>query len=487
MKGHFIRGQWRQGVGKSFNSFDSSTQKLCWQGHEASIQEVNEAFASARLAFPSWSSLSLSERIKYIESYRDHLSKKGDILAEMISKEVGKPLWESKTEVTAMINKIGISINAYNLRCPETNLEQPQGNLFTRHRPHGVMAVLGPFNFPGHLPNGHIVPALLAGNTVVFKPSEFAPFCAEIMVECWEQAGLPSGVFNMVQGGRETGKLISQHPEMDGLLFTGSWPTGKLLAEQMAATPHKILALEMGGNNPYVIGDIADLKTAAYLTILSAFITAGQRCTCARRLIVPKGKQGDDFLKTLLEMAKTIRVDKFTASPEPFMGPLISPQAAENVLAKQNALIAKGAQPLLKMEPLKQGPAFLSPGIIDVTPIADRPDEEIFGPLLQVIRVDDLTAAIKEANNTQYGLSAGILSDNPDEFKLFLDNIRAGVINWNAQLTGSSSYAPFGGLKHSGNHRPSGLYAADYCSYPVASLEIPTLQKPKMNIPGINS
>lgn len=485
MKGHYINGRWQKGTSATFKSFDSATQTLLWEGQEGSLQDVDAAVTAAKAAFPIWSNFDINKRISYLETYHQQLSNRKEHLAVAISKENGKPLWDAKTEVSAMLSKIGISIEAYNLRCPHTRKEQPNGELNTRHRPHGVMAVFGPFNFPGHLPNGQIVPALLAGNTIVFKPSELTPLVAEMMLECWEQCALPAGAINMIQGGRETGKYLSQHPDLDGLLFTGSWLTGKMIAEQMASAPHKILALEMGGNNPYLIGNINDLKAAAYLTIQSAFLTSGQRCTCARRLIIPKGKKGDEFLNALVEMTKTIRVGSYKENPEPFMGPVISKQAAEKLLQRQSLLISSGGRPLLKMETLKQGPAFLSPGIIDVTSIAKRMDEEIFGPLLQVIRVDDLTAGIKEANNTQYGLTAGILSNDPEEYKAFYKGVKAGVINWNASLTGTSSNAPFGGVKHSGNNRPSALYAADFCAYPVASLETPSINMPPNIAPGI--
>lgn len=485
MNTHYIHGQWRQGTGKPFYSADSSTGTSVWNGNEAASTEVDAAVGAARIAFPLWSAFDLPLRTRYIEAFRDVLTQRKEDIARAISIEVGKPLWESKTEVAAIINKVSYSIDANSQRCADTVLLQPQGRLATRHRPHGVMAVFGPFNFPGHLPHGHIIPALLAGNTIVFKPSELTPLVAETLIKCWEQTGLPPGIINLIQGGRETGGLLAAHRDIDGLLFTGSWPTGKRLSEQLASAPYKILALEMGGNNPYVIGTIKDIRTAAYLTIQSAFLTSGQRCTCARRLIIPRGDLGDRLLETLVAMAKGLAVGAYTDSPEPFMGPVISSTAAERILNAQKSMLENGGLPLLKLEQHHRGPAFLSPGIIDVTSIAKRADEEIFGPLLQVIRVDGFAAAINEANNTQYGLAAGLLSDDPKEYEIFLRDIRAGVVNWNVPLTGASSAAPFGGIKHSGNHRPSAFYSADYCAYPVASLEAESMNMPAVLPPGM--
>lgn len=486
MPSHFIDGQWIEGNGPSFSSVNPATSQKVWEGHEASASEVQASINAAKTAFKNWSKFSTSERIHFLEKYRKSLTESTESLTIAISKETGKPLWESQNEVAAMIAKIDISIQAYSLRCPDTSHDLPQGPVHVRHRPHGVMAVLGPFNFPGHLPNGHIIPALLAGNTIVFKPSERTPLVAEISMKCWEKAGLPQGVINMIQGGRNTGQQLSQNPAIDGLLFVGSWPTGRHLAKQLAETPYKILALEMGGNNPLIIGEITDLKIAAYLTIQSAFLTSGQRCTCARRLIIPKTKLGDEFLSVLEEMTKKIHIGSYDEIPQPFMGPVISQEAATHLLTKQQDFLSRGARSILSLKRLEKGPAFVSPGIIDVTDISHRADEEIFGPLLQVIRVSNFDEAIDEANHTQYGLAAGLLSDNKAQYNRFYEQIHAGNISWNAPTTGTSSTVPFGGLGHSGNLRPSGFYAADYCAHPVSSVENPSLKMPKNISPGIN-
>lgn len=466
-------------------SRNPATNEIVWKGHASSEVEVNTAVLSAKSAFTSWSKLAVIERIRYIKAFQEKLKASQDILAEAISKETGKPLWESISEVNSMASKVDISIDAYSVRCAEMLSNNPGGQSITRHRPHGAVAVFGPFNFPGHLPNGHIVPALLAGNTVIFKPSEMTPLVAEITGHLWCIAGLPKGVINIVQGGRDTGALLALHPDIDGLFFTGSWATGKLFSEKFAERPEKILALEMGGNNPLVVTQIADLKAAAYLTILSAYLTAGQRCSCARRLIVLEGPQGDAFLTLLQEMISGIKIGAFDEKPEPFMGPVISSAAAQKILAAQDILKKQGGHSLIEMRQLKEGLPFLSPGLMDVTGLANRRDEEIFGPFLQLIRVPDFDAAIEEANRTEYGLTAGLLSDRHHEYEEFYQRVRAGVINWNAQLTGASSAAPFGGIKKSGNHRPSAYYAADYCSYPVASIESKKVSMPSSVLPGI--
>lgn len=468
-----------------FVSLNPASQEILWSGDAAAKKEIDAAILAAEQAFSMWKDLSLEERTGFLKKYQQTLESRKEDLAYSLSEENGKPLWDSLAEIQAMINKIPISIEAYQERCPTKTKDLPQGHLITRHKPHGVVAVFGPFNFPFHLPNGHIVPALLAGNTVVFKPSELTPRCGEKLLECLTASGLPSGVVNLVQGAGETGQLLAQHPKLNGIFFTGSERTGKALAESLSKHPDKILALELGGNNPLVISDIDDPKCAAYLTIQSAYATSGQRCTCARRLIVVDGPRANVFMDHLQSMIKDIRVGSFTERPEPFMGPVISLDAARKILASEASLLSQGGKSLIPMRQLDPKLPFITPGLMDVTAIQDRVDEEIFGPLLQVIHVKDLEEAISEARATRFGLTAGIFTKNHEEYVKFLNRIRAGVINWNTPLTGASSQAPFGGIGSSGNHRPSAYYAADYCAYPVASIEADALHLPAKMLPGI--
>ncbi len=479
----YLNGSWSPATGHSFRSFNPATGECIWQGNAAAEEEVNAAVAYAKEAAEGWCLLPLEERIPYLNAFATWLTNNKKEMATTISKEMGKPLWEANGEVNSMIGKIAISINAYNERCEQK--ESKTGKQKVRFNPHGTLAVFGPFNFPGHLPNGHIIPALLAGNTLVFKPSEKTPLTAELTMKGWHASGLPKGVLNMVQGGYTTGKLLAQHPALDGLLFTGSWNTGKALSQQFSTTPGRILALEMGGNNPLVIWDVADLDAAAYLTLQSAYLTSGQRCTCARRLIVANNPEGEALIETIKQWISLITVGPYTQNPEPFMGPLISAEAAQELLDAQEEFIREGGKALIPMRRLPLQETFLSPGLIDVTAVKKRADREFFGPLLQVIRVEDFSAALAEANNTAYGLSAGIITDNSNLYYRFLNKIKAGVINWNAATTGTSSELPFGGIGQSGNHRPSAYFAADYCSYPIASTEHSTLSLPSELSPGI--
>lgn len=474
-----------RGKGKKFVSLNPATDSVIWQGKSATAPEVTSAFKAARRAFTDWAKLPLEKRQEFLLIFARQIEKNKSSLATLISQETGKPLWESAMEAALMVKKIEISIRAYQERCAVVVTGSGQTHQYTRFKPQGVVAVLGPFNLPGHLPLGHIVPALLAGDTVIFKPSELTPFTGEKIAGLMEEAGIPSGVINLVQGGRETGQAIAASPDLNGLYFTGSAKAGQAIHKSFAGRPEKIIALEMGGNNPFIISQISDEKTAAYLTVQSAFITSGQRCTCARRLIVVKNPKSDAFLQTLVNLVKKIQVGPFTDNPEPFMGTVISKEAARKILGAQSGLERQGGRCLVKTTALSKG-AFLTPGIIDVTKVKKRPDEEVFGPLLQLIYVKNFNEAIAEANNTVFGLSAGLLSEDKQEYEKFYQQVHAGIVNWNQPTTGASSQAPFGGVGLSGNHRPSAYYATDYCSYPVASIESGKLQMPEKIAPGIN-
>ncbi|MRJ40626.1 succinylglutamate-semialdehyde dehydrogenase [Pseudomonas haemolytica] len=485
MNSLYIAGSWLAGQGELFESRNPVTQQVLWAGNGASTEQVESAVQAARQAFPAWARRPLEERISVLETFAATLKSRADEIARCIGEETGKPLWESATEVTSMANKIAISVQSYRERTGEKSGPLGDATAVLRHKPHGVVAVFGPYNFPGHLPNGHIVPALLAGNTVLFKPSELTPKVAELTVQCWIEAGLPAGVLNLLQGARETGIALAANPGIDGLFFTGSSRTGNHLHLQFSGRPDKILALEMGGNNPLVVDEVADVDAAVYTIIQSAFISAGQRCTCARRLLVPEGAWGDALLARLVAVSATIEVGAFDQQPAPFMGSVISLGAAKALMEAQELMLANGAVALLEMTQPQAQAALLTPGIIDVTAVTEREDEELFGPLLQVIRYADFASAIAEANNTQYGLAAGLLSDSEARYQQFWLESRAGIVNWNKQLTGAASTAPFGGVGASGNHRASAYYAADYCAYPVASLETPSLVVPATLTPGI--
>lgn len=481
----FINGSWVAGEGPALISINPSTNQPIWEGKSATDKQVKAAIAAARSAQVEWASVDVEKREECIRNFGDQLELRRESFATQISLETGKPLWEARTEVAAMIGKIEVSITAYHERTGSRRLKMSMGDSILRHKPHGVVAVFGPYNFPGHLPNGHIIPALLAGNTVVFKPSELVPSVAAMMVEIWSDAGLPKGVLNLVQGEKEVGVSLSQNPDIDGLFFTGSSNTGRLLHEHFCGQPSKILALEMGGNNPLILTQMDELRPLVHDVIHSSFITSGQRCTCARRLFVPSGDWGDRFLQELIKAVLQIKVGRWNDADQPFMGPVISMTAAEHLMAAWKNLQTLGGQVLCPMQQIEPDTSLLSPGVIDVTKIKELPDEEYFGPMLQVIRYHDFDLAINVANRTRFGLAAGIYCYDREQFDTFFRRIRAGIVNWNRPTTGASSAVPFGGIGDSGNHRPSAYYAADYCAYPVACIESEEAILPTNLAPGL--
>ncbi len=449
-------------------SHEPATGAELWSGE---IGDPAAEVAAARGAWSSWAANSVSFRTETMRRFANVVRSKEAAFADLIARETGKPLWEAKTEVGAVINKVDISIAAYGERTPTRRLEGALGSkVAVRHKPHGVLAVLGPYNFPAHLPNGHIVPALIAGNAVVFKPSEKTPASGAFLVDCYREAGVPEGVLRLLIGGPDEGRALAAQPGIDGLLFTGSAAAGQALHRQFAETPHKILALELGGNNPMVAWDIREPEIAAAIIVQSAYLSAGQRCTACRRLIVEDGQEGP-LMEAITKLADRLIVDHPHAKPEPFMGPLIDVAAADALQESWLDLMMKGGRPIRRLDRVHAERPFLKPAIIDMTDARERPDAELFGPVLQLIRVKDFDAAIDEANNTRFGLAASLIGASPQLYDKFWANVRAGVINWNKPTNGAPSNAPFGGLGASGNHRPSAFYAADYCAYPVTSVE----------------
>jgi succinylglutamic semialdehyde dehydrogenase len=452
-------------------SLDPCTDEVIWRGPLTTDAALDRMIGAARRAFTDWADVPLDKRREVVLEFARLVKVDRDAIARLISRETGKPFWETLTEADSVAAKASISIRAQDERAAETLTETAGVRQALRHRPHGVLAVVGPFNFPMHLANGHIIPALLAGNAVIFKPSEKTPASGLRMAELWREAGLPDGVLQVVIGGAAAGQTLVAHDEIDGVLFTGGAAAGGSIHRALAGRPDKILALELGGNTPLVAWDVRDHEAAAHLIVQSAFISAGQRCSCARRLILPTGSEGDRTLEALIALVDRLRVDQPFEAPQPFMGPVIDNAAADGLLRAQAELVAGQARPLRLLQRVDPARPLLRPALLDVTDASVRPDEERFGPLLQVRRVEGFAEALAAASDTRFGLAAGLIGGDEALYRRFWRGVRAGIVNWNRPTTGASSAAPFGGIGASGNHRPSAFYAADYCAFPVAGLE----------------
>jgi len=450
-------------------SYEPATGSEIWRGK---ISDVDAVVKRAQRAWPTWAAQPLSNRMEFVRRFANEVRKDSEKLATMIARETGKPMWEANAEVENVIAKVENSIRAYAERTAQRKLDNAMsGTMAVRHKPHGVMAVLGPSNMPAHLPNAHIIPALIAGNAVVFKPSEKTPATAEMLIRCFNRAGISAAVVQMVVGGAEQGQALVSHDGVDGILFTGSANTGIAINRKLATRPDKIAALEMGGNNPLVVWDTPKITDAAALIVQSAFTSAGQRCTAARRLIL-KSSMYDAIISEVKQIADRIIFGAPFDDPAPFMGPVIDNISADGLTESFVYLLSNGGKAIKHLVRPDDKLPFLSPSIIDTTAMKERPDVELFGPILQVIKVDDLDEAIAEANNTRFGLAASLIGGSPQDYNRFWANIRAGIVNWNRPTISPSHAAPVGGVGLSGNHRPYGHYAADNCAYPVASGEM---------------
>jgi len=479
-----IAGRWRRADGPEIVSTNPAhPDRVVWKGG-TSVAHVDEAVAAARAALPEWSSWPRERRFAVLRRYQQIVGERVDDIASLICDETGKALWDSTGEAKILAGKVDITLSD----APDSSLQRVTGSEFditdsrrgkSWFRPHGVMAVVGPFNFPAHLPNGHIVPALAMGNTIVFKPSDKTPAVGQLLAQLFQEAldaeGAPKGVLNLVQGAADVASKLVAHDDLDGVLFTGSWPVGRRILEANLDHPGRIIALEMGGNNAAVVMPDADLTQAAIECVRCAFITTGQRCTCTRRLIVHRDV-ADRFISAVCKSASTLVVGDPRADHPVFMGPIVSEQSRDAVLRSQASFASNGGEVLVESTKLDGDGWYLTPSVVKVDRfVPDDSDDagcdvEVFGPLLRISVTDSLDDAIRQANATRYGLAASIFTHDEKSIARFLAEARAGCVNVNCGTAGASSKLPFGGLGLSGNHRPAGAFSLDYCAYPVAGM-----------------
>ena len=453
-------------------SFDPARPSLEVARVRVDAGAVDAAARAARAAFPAWSARSMEERAALLEAWSATCARHAERIAVAIMRETGKVLAEARQEAALLSDKVAVTLEE-RVRARVTGYEFPANATRVNrcsYRPFGVMAVIGPFNFPAHLPNGHWVPALLAGNTVVFKPSEKAPGVGALMAELMAEAGMPAGVFNLVQGRGDAAAALVEHADVDGVLFTGSWPVGRRIMERNLDRPGRMVALEMGGSNPAIVMDDADLKQAVIECVRCAFITTGQRCTCTRRVVVHRAV-AERFIAAFVECARTLTVGAGDAEPAPFMGPLVSREARDAALAFQAECAARGERVLLDSRSPTGDGWFVTPGVVQAKRFERATDREVFGPVVRIAVAEDLQDAIVQANATDFGLAASIFTKSEANVAAAMAGLRAGCINVNCGTAGASGKLPFGGLGRSGNLRPAGAAMIDACAYPVATMD----------------
>ena len=445
--------------------------------------EIDEIMRRSTAAGQIWRSETIEKRIAIVSRYAELLDQQRSEIAQRITDETGKLLPESQGEVAASIAKVKGAIAAMADRRSDTvvgEADTGQGIRRIRYAPLGVTLVLGPFNFPLHLPGGQIIPSLLSGNTVVFKPSDKSTAVGAAMHQTWIDAGLPTDVLQVIVGGVEIAKHAIDHPDVSAVFLTGSRAAGQSIHRQLAGRPEVLLALELGGNNPIVVDSSASVRSVAQHVSFSAFISSGQRCTCARRAIFIEGEKGDRQIEALIEQTRSLTVgmpDDVTASQ---LGPLVDADAVATLNRTHSQLLDLGCTPVVPFKIDANHQSLVSPAIVDATEISrDRfkqmGEMEWFGPLLVIARASDLSEAFTLAAATPYGLAASLLGGDHVDFETFASVVRSGVVNWNGPTTGAAGNLPFGGQGWSGNHRPAGYFAIDFCNEPVAQIEKPCL------------
>jgi succinylglutamic semialdehyde dehydrogenase len=448
----------------------------------AEASEVEAAVERARRAFPGWRDAGFDARAAVLKNFARLARGVEEELARLVAREVGKALWDARAEARILAPKVDVTL-AEGMRLV-ADVEAAKGARASHH-PRGVLAVLGPFNFPLHLPNGHLVPALATGNCVVFKPSELAPAAGERLVALLRDAGAPEGVVEVVHGGRDTGRALAGHPDVDGVLFTGSWAAGRALQAASLDQPGKILALEMGGNNAVIVLEDADLDLAVAETAFSVAATTGQRCTCARRVFVQRGLM-DAFTDKLARVLRDLAVGPPLEDGN-FMGPLVSTTAHESLEHWREMAGEAGAERVLLAD-VGRPPPYAGAGLVrfpDTRQTHPYQREEIFGPEAALYPVDDLVAAVAAANDSDYGLAASVFTRDRSSYEYCVGRLRVGCLNWNKATVGASGKLPFGGLGKSGNDRPAGVSATLYCTTPQAHLESSAGFDPKTLPPGM--
>lgn len=486
-KGNWIAGEWRKPPADGhLVSVNPAKPEEIIDELDVSLTAVDEAVDAATSAWHSWRLLSFDQRATFLLELKDRITKNAAALAQAITRDSGKALWEAHTEVAALRGKIDITLADGRADIAEHKLADGS---FVRHRPHGPMAVIGPFNFPLSLSHGHIVPGLLAGNTIVLKPSEQTPYVAEKYAELFDH--FPKGVFNLVQGAGDIGEKVATHPGIHGVLFTGSYKVGRALTLACIDQAHKILVLEMGGKNATVVSEECDWKLALYETCFSAFVTTGQRCTASSRLIlVGSADFAERFSNEVVRVASALSIGDPLA-PTTFMGPLVSARARDGFVAATTEL-ASACEVLLAAR-APEG-FFVSPQIVRAGVSVSGAGsgavgarflrEEIFGPQLSIFHARDRDEAISIANDTDYGLAMSVFCRERAEFERYLELSRVGILNWNKGTVGATGKLPFGGIGKSGNFRPAGLYSGRSCTYPVATVIGEALPKADAMPPG---
>ncbi|WP_291446572.1 aldehyde dehydrogenase family protein [Acidovorax sp.] len=470
MHHNFIAGEWLAGADAAANINPSDTRDIVGQYARASQAQARTAVAAAAAAQPRWAALTPMQRSEALDHIGSELLARQGELADLLAREEGKALPDAAGEVLRAAHIFKFFAGEA-LRVGGELLGSTRANMTVEisREPVGVVTIITPWNFPLAIPAWKIAPALAYGNAVVFKPAELVPGCAWALAEIISRAGLPTGTFNLVMGrGRELGGVLLEDPGVQAITFTGSESTGRKVAQSAVGRPGAMakFQLEMGGKNPLVVLDDADIEQAVACAINGAFYSTGQRCTASSRLIVTDAIH-DRFVAGMVDAMKNLVVGDARA-PGTVIGPVVDQSQLEQDLryiglgTQEGAKLASGGN---AMEQWNGQPGFyLQPALFtETTPAMTINREEIFGPVASVIRVKDADEALKVANDTPFGLSAGVVTQSLKNAARFKRELQAGMVMVNAPTAGVDPHVPFGGRKGSSHGpREQGRYAAEF-------------------------
>ncbi len=439
---------------------------------------VDHVVHSAQMGFHTWKKLNQEERNSYLKRYQDELNKVKDEIALAISYEMGKPLWEAKTEVASVIAKVAVTIEDSLPRIANKKIANIMAgtNGYIYYKPIGPSLIIGPFNFPCHLANGQILSALVAGNSIIFKPSEKTCYSAQLLIECFHRAEFPEGVVNLIQGDGEVARRLLKEKSIKGIFFTGSKEVGKKILDVTHHDLSKLVSLELGGKNTSILYKDADLEHALPELLKACFLTSGQRCTSTSIVAIHRSLK-DEFISKFHDLSKKIVIDHpVEFSREPFMGPLVDQAAVDAYLLFMGMAKRENFEEVMRGKLLdkKFKGHYVSPSIH----FADKWNQdsmflqsEIFGPNVTFVPFDSIEEGINIANATEYGLASAVFTKSNEIYQKCVEEIESGLVNFNRSTVGASAKLPFGGVKNSGNYRPAALTTIDACVYQLSSLE----------------
>lgn len=467
--GNYIGGEFVKPSGTALVSHNPAADGAVVFETGFTVGAVDEAARAAAAAQPAWAASSQAERAAHLERFKAELAARANDLADAIVLETGKIRSEAKTEVQTLLNRFDLVKNAMAADLKAGTVAPGE---VLRYQPLGVVGVIGPFNFPLHLCHAHVVPSLLAGNTVVIKPSDISPLCGQRYAEAAHAAKLPTGVLNVVVGTGAVGAAMVENKILRGLCFTGSWTVGHRILQAATDRPELLVALEMGGKNACVVLDDCALRQAVHEVVVGGYLSAGQRCTGTERVLVHR-KIADRFIDAL---AKVVRELKFGSPEDPsvFAGPVATEGALHKVEMAVEAARKGGAEPIVPGEKLPGG--YYRSASLHRLPdgkhdIAGYTDIEVFGPDLAVEIIDSDEEAIAVINSSSYGFVNAVFTGTPARFEAFAAKTKSGMLNRNRSTNLASPKLPFYGVGKSGNYRPAGAWAHRNVTAPLSILE----------------